>query len=233
VAHSIFIASAEGQSGKSTVALGVLEMLSRAVPKVGVFRPVARSTAERDYVLELLLSHATAGIDYEQCLGVTYEDVHSDADAALSRIVQRFHTVEAECDAVVILGSDYTDVGSPTELGFNARIAANLGAPVLLVLGGRAGRAGGERLGQAEPRTADELRQLAELALTELTEHHASLIAVIANRADTVALEGTIRAIRLALLASGAEPEFGDEAAPVWAIPEDEHLVAPSMRSIL
>jgi phosphate acetyltransferase len=101
------------------------------------------------------------------------------------------------------------------------------------VLGGRAGRAGGERLGQAEPRTADELRQLAELALTELTEHHASLIAVIANRADTVALEGTIRAIRLALLASGAEPEFGDEAAPVWAIPEDEHLVAPSMRSIL
>ena len=38
--------------------------------------------------------------------------------------------------AVVVVGSDYTDVGTPTEFSFNARIAANLGAPVLLVLEG-------------------------------------------------------------------------------------------------
>ncbi|MDQ1577173.1 MAG: phosphate acetyltransferase [Microbacteriaceae bacterium] len=233
MARSIYITSAEGLTGKSTVALGVLKMLSRTVQKVGVFRPVARSTDERDYVLELLIGHATAGLDYGQCLGVTYEDVHADADAALARIVQRFHAVEAECDAVVILGSDYTDVGSPTELGFNARVAANLGVPVLLVLGGRVGQAFGERLGQVEPRTADDLRQLAEIALTELTEHHASLIGVVANRADADALEEAIGAIRLAVVASEAVHAQGDGAVPVWAIPEDDQLVAPSMRSIM
>ncbi len=37
-----------------------------------------------------------------------------------------------DCDAVVIVGSDYTDVASPAELGLNARIAVNLGAPVVL-----------------------------------------------------------------------------------------------------
>jgi phosphate acetyltransferase len=233
MARSIYITSAEGLTGKSTVAVGVLKMLLRTVQKVGVFRPVARSTDERDYVLELLIGHATAGLDYGQCLGVTYEDVHADADAALARIVQRFHTVEAECDAVVILGSDYTDVGSPTELGFNARVAANLGVPVLLVLGGRVGQAFGERLGQVEPRTADDLRQLAEIALTELTEHHASLIGVVANRADADALEEAIAAIRLAVVASGAGHAEGDDAVPVWAIPEDDQLVAPTMRSIM
>ena len=39
-----------------------------------------------------------------------------------------------QCDAVVIVGSDYTDVASPAELGVNARIAVNLGAPVVLAV---------------------------------------------------------------------------------------------------
>ena len=41
------------------------------------------------------------------------------------------------CDAVVIVGSDYTDVASPAELAVNARIAVNLGAPVLLAVAGQ------------------------------------------------------------------------------------------------
>ena len=54
---SVYIASVEGYTGKSTVALGVLEQLSRRVERVGVFRPIVRAdTAEyggRDYVLDL------------------------------------------------------------------------------------------------------------------------------------------------------------------------------------
>ena len=145
MAQSIFITSAEGHSGKSTIALGVLDALSRATPAVGVFRPIARSTAERDYVLEMLLDHDGVDLDYELCVGVTYDDVRADPEAALASIVERYKAVESQCDAVVIVGSDYTDVGSPAELGYNARIAANLGAPVLLVLSGRAGQ--GEQLG--------------------------------------------------------------------------------------
>jgi phosphate acetyltransferase len=231
VARSIYITSAEGHTGKSSVAVGVLEALVRAVGRVGVFRPIARSTTERDYVLELLLQRVTVPLDYEQCIGVTYDDVHSDQDAALSEIVHRFRAVEAQCDAVVILGSDYTDVGSPTELGYNARIAANLGAPVLLVLGGRIGQGLGERLGMAEPRTPEDLRQLTEIAMAELRTEHASLLAVIANRADEENLGAIVEAVKSAI-ESAAAPELARDA-PVWAIPEDPFLVAPSIRSIM
>ncbi len=161
VAHRIYICSAEGNTGKSTVALGALDTLSRRATRVGVFRPISRSTEERDYVLDLLLAHdGVVPIEYDEAIGVSYDEVHADPDLALATIVQRFKAVEERCDAVVIIGSDFTDVGSPTELGYNARIAANLGAPVLLVLGGRVGQGRGpsERLGHAEARTARRAR---------------------------------------------------------------------------
>ncbi|WP_285114009.1 phosphate acetyltransferase [Leifsonia sp. fls2-241-R2A-40a] len=232
MARSIYITSAEGHTGKSTVALGVLESLRHSVGRVGVFRPIARSTDERDYVLELLLQRNTADITYEEALGVTYEDVHADADAALGEIVRRFRAVESRCDTVVILGSDYTDVGSPTELGYNARIAANLGAPALLVLGGRIGQGFGERLGQADPRSAEELRQLAEIAVAELRAEHASLLAVIANRADSGMLDEIVAAVG-SVVGAAAEAAGSADRPPVWAIPEDPFLVAPSIRSIM
>jgi phosphate acetyltransferase len=42
--RSIVIASPEGESGKSTVALGVLDLLVRKGQRVGVFRPVSRAS---------------------------------------------------------------------------------------------------------------------------------------------------------------------------------------------
>ncbi|GAB3119434.1 phosphate acetyltransferase [Glaciibacter psychrotolerans] len=222
MARSIYITSVEGHSGKSTVALGTLDTLSHQVKRVGVFRPIARSTAERDYVVDLLIGHDSVDLAYDECIGVTYDEVHEDADAALSRIVERYKAVEAQCDAVVIVGSDYTDVGSPTELSFNARIAANLGAPVLLVLGGRSSQVSGERLGQADPRSPAHMHDIAELAVHELTAAHATLLAVIANRADATQQD----AVRDAIL--DAKP-----GVPVWVIPEDPYLIAPSMESIM
>ena len=207
MATSIYITSAEGHSGKSSIALGVLDTLIHEVPRVGVFRPIARSITERDYVLELLLAHDGVELEYEECVGVTYDDVHSDPDAALATIVERYKAVEEQCDAVVIVGSDYTDVGSPTELGFNARIAANLGAPVLLVLTGRS-------MDESRGRTPDEMRQIAELSIPELAQAHASLLAVIVNRADAGAEEGIKTSV------------------PVWAIPESPLLVAPTVGGI-
>ncbi|ARJ07392.1 phosphate acetyltransferase [Cnuibacter physcomitrellae] len=235
---SIYITSAEGHTGKSTVALGVLDTLRRSIQRVGVFRPVARSVSARDYVLEMLLEHDGVDLEYERAVGVTYDDVHADPEAALSRIVQRYKDVERECDAVVILGSDYTDVGSPTELSFNARIAANLGAPVLLVLGGRKGQGSDELLGQAEARSADDMRQIAELAMVELRKAHATLVGVVANRSDPYNLEK----IRDAISAAARDARDGlaevsttsqPRRIPVWAIPEDRVLVAPSMSGIL
>ena len=214
MARSIYITSAEGHSGKSSIALGVLDTLLRTVERVGIFRPVVRSSDESDYVLELLLAHDGVNLEYDECVGVSYEEVHEDADAALSRIVDRFKSVERKCDAVVIVGSDYTDVATPTELAYNARIAANLGAPVLLVLTG-------QELDDSRARTAGELKQVAELSLPELELAHATLLAVIANRSDPDQLDQIVESIGQAA------------RVPAWAIPEDPFLMAPTVGAIM
>ncbi|MFC7431230.1 MULTISPECIES: phosphate acetyltransferase [unclassified Agrococcus] len=209
----MMIASPEGHAGKSIVALGLVDALSRRVGRVGVFRPVSRSTTERDAVLELLLAHDAVHLSYEDAIGTTYEAVHEDAEAALSTIVTRFHLLEDRFDAIVVVGSDYTDVGSPTELGFNARVAANLGAPVVLVLGGRDPETGAAR-------SVDALGQLGELTLPELRAGHARLAAVVVNRSDaaTADVEAVARAVGIEV--------------PVWAIPEDPILGAPTVQQL-
>ncbi len=232
MAQSIFITSAEGHSGKSTIALGVLDALSHATPRVGVFRAIARSTVEPDYVLEMLLAHDGVDLPYEDCIGVTYDEVRADPDAALGKIVERYKAVEAQCDAVVIVGSDYTDVGSPAELGYNARIAANLGAPVLLVMSGRTGEA--EKLGSSPARTPEEIGQITALALAELAHGRAGLLAVIVNRAEPERIDDVVASVR-EVVDHAREPEHvaSDGVVPVWAIPEDTFLVAPTMREVM
>lgn len=205
-ASSVYIASPEGDTGKSTVALGVLQMLCATTARVGVFRPITRSATEPDYILELLLEHSTADIEYQQAVGVGYEQVHADPDAAISEIVMRYHEVAAVCDAVVIVGSDYTDVASPSELRFNARIAVNLGAPVLLVVRG-AGR------------SVEEVEQLVELCTAELKSEHAQLVAVVANRCAPGELDG----VREALAPFGV---------PSWSLPEVPLLISPTMAEL-
>ncbi|MFE3191154.1 phosphate acetyltransferase [Nocardia sp. NPDC059240] len=204
---SVYIASPEGDTGKSTVALGVLQALAATTPRVGVFRPITRSANGRDYILELLLEHSTSDVDYDQAVGVTYEQVHEDPDAAISEIVMRYHAVAKQCDAVLIVGSDYTDVASPSELRYNARIAVNLGAPVLLVVRG---------IG----RTSDELGQLVELCRGELNAEHAKLVAVIANRCEPEQIEADAEVLKKVA------------AVPSWALPEVPLLQAPTMEEL-
>lgn len=181
-ASSIYIASPEGDTGKSTVALGVMHRLAASVARVGVFRPIARSGESVDYILELLLEQSTADIAYEDCLGVSYHDLHQDPDAAIAQIVDRYHAVAERCDAVVIVGSDYTDVASPSELSTNARIAVNLGAPVLLTIKGFG-------------RTPDEVAALAEVCLGELKVQRAHTAAIVANRCNPDQLDEVRQAL--------------------------------------
>jgi phosphate acetyltransferase len=204
-ATSIYIASPEGETGKSTIALGILHRLSALVPKVGVFRPIARRE-DTDYVLELLLAQSNAGLSYADCVGVTYQRMHADPEAAIADIVDRYHGVAERCDAMVIVGSDYTDVATPTELSVNARIAANLGAPVLLSV-----RAGG--------RTPEEVAAVIELCLTELSLQHTHTAAVVANRCAPEQLEA------VAAACADLDPR-------VYVLPEAPLLVAPTVAEL-
>lgn len=224
-ASAIYIASPEGDTGKSTIALGILHKLAATVARVAVFRPITRlehresspslrspqddAEGERDYILELLLSRATAGLTYDECAGVSYEQLHEDPEAAIAEIVDRFHRVAERSDAVLIVGSDYTDVAAPSELSMNARIAVNLGAPVVLAV-------------KAKDRTPAEVAQVVEVCLVELTAQHAYTAAVVANRCDPGQLDAVAEALA-AISVSGPAS---------YVLPEEPLLVAPSVAEL-
>lgn len=218
---SIYLTSAEGRTGKSAVALGVLDAFLADGSRVGVFRPLVRVGDARDRVLELLRSRASADVPYEACVGVTYEQAHEDPDAAFAQIIEAYEALKQHCDWVVVVGSDFTDVAVPTELGFNARIAANLNIPVMLIVGGRQ-HDGQETLGQSAPRSAREIAQVIEMGVGELTASHAPVLTVVVNRADPEALS-TIGAAAVA--AAPAD-------TPVWVLPELVELVAPPVSAV-
>jgi phosphate acetyltransferase len=205
-ASSIYIASPEGDTGKSTIALGVVHRLAATVARVGVFRPITRLGEARDYILELLLTQSTAGLPYEQCVGVNYQRLHEDPDAAIAEIVDRFHKVADQCDAVVIVGSDYTDVATPTELSMNTRIAVNLGSPVVLSV-----RAGG--------RTPEQVAQVVELCLDELSAQHAYTAAVVANRCEPSQMTAVGEALKRL-------------KRETYVLPEEPLLVAPTVADL-
>ncbi|OBJ41560.1 phosphate acetyltransferase [Mycolicibacterium mucogenicum] len=203
-ATAIYIASPEGDTGKSTIALGLLHRLAATVANVGVFRPIVRAGSDRDYILDLLLAHSTAGLEYDDCAGVTYQQLHDDPDAAIADIVDRYHRVADKCGAVVIVGSDYTDVASPSELSMNARIAVNLGAPVLLSV-------------RAADRTPAEVAHVVELCLAELAAQHAHTAAVVANRCAPDELADVATALQRFTPKSYVLPEEPLLAAPTVA----------------
>ncbi len=206
-ARSVYVAAPEGHTGKSVVALGILDLLTRRVRRAGVFRPITRSARGDDQLLELLLAHDGVDVPYEASVGVTYDEVHADPDAALSTIVERYREVQRGCEAVVIVGSDYTDVAGPTELAYNARIATNLGAPVLLVV-------------SALDRDADDVAHLVDVATAELEQAHATTVGVVANRCSPERL-AEVRA------------RLDDLAVPAWALPEIPLLSAPLVTDLM
>ena len=89
MARSIYIASPNAGTGKSTVALGLIVCLTKVVAKVGVFRPFVDSRDE-DPFLNLLLARSGSATPAAQCIGVTWDEYHAAPEESLSRIVDAY-----------------------------------------------------------------------------------------------------------------------------------------------
>ncbi|MBA8793771.1 phosphate acetyltransferase [Friedmanniella endophytica] len=219
--RSVYVISPEGQTGKSAVALGLLDLLAREVGRVGVFRPLTHDaspygpaadpgrpeSAQTDVILDLLVSQPAVEQTYAEAIGVTYAEARRDPDEALATIVQRFGELAERFDVVLVLGSDYTDINTGTELSFNARIAANLGSPAVLVVTGR-------------DRTPDEVQAAALSGIAELRAQHVHTVAVIANRVEPDRLDATVSALGRI------------EGVQVAALPANRVLAAPTVRAL-
>ncbi|WBB66639.1 phosphate acetyltransferase [Micromonospora sp. WMMD812] len=207
MARSVYLTSVGSGGGKSTIALGLAELLSRQVGRIGVFRPLIAGTGP-DPILALLSERYRIELPLADLAGATYAEATTlvadgRREELISRIVERYRAVERRCPAVVVVGSDFDDTGDPArprELAFNARLATEFGSVVVPVVDG---------FGQEPAAIAAAARG----AYHDLADLGATVLAVIANRVP-------------------GPMALPDLPVPAYAIPEVPSVSAPTVAEV-
>ena len=109
---SLYVAGAGRGTGKSVVALGLMEMLSAFNRNIGFFRPIVQRSAQEDALIELMRARYNLSFAPEMLYGCTAEDAKhllgsGHYDELLKRILVKFKALEERCDLVVCAGTDY------------------------------------------------------------------------------------------------------------------------------
>ncbi|MFE0760082.1 phosphate acetyltransferase [Streptomyces smyrnaeus] len=208
--RSVYVTGIGRSDGRQVVELGVMELLTRQVDRVGVFRPLVHDGPDRLY--DLLRSRYRLSQPASSVFGMSYEEAaalqaEQGTDELISRLVDRYHQVADTYEAVLVLGTDFADTGLPAELALNARLANEFGAAVLPVVAAR---------DQSPEAVVAEVRN-AHHAYASLG---ADLIAMVANRVADPEAAAAVRGLAERL------PE------PVFVLPEEPALAAPTVAQV-
>ncbi|MEV8567754.1 phosphate acetyltransferase [Streptomyces sp. NPDC051322] len=184
--RSVYVTGIDRGDGRQVVELGVMELLTRQVDRVGVFRPLVHDGPDR--MFELLRSRYRLSQDPASVYGMDYREAaalqaEQGTDELVSRLVGCFHEVAREYEVVLVLGTDFAATQLPDELALNARLANEFGASVIPVVGGK---------GQ----TAESVRAETRNAYRAYDVLGCDVITMIANRvapADRTAIAEGLR----------------------------------------
>ncbi|MEV8324916.1 phosphate acetyltransferase [Kitasatospora sp. NPDC056731] len=225
MARSVYVTGIDRGDGRQAVELGVMELLTRQVDRVGVFRPLVHAHAGApagrqaggepgsDHVVELLRGRYRIDLPSSELYGLSYEEAAAlqaaqGQDELVSTLVDRFRALERRCQAVLVLGTDFADTNIPDELAFNARLANEFGAAVLPVVGGHA----------EDPEAVIAEVRNAHRAFTDLG---CETLAMIANRVAPGAKQRIQRKLTEKL------------PIPAYVIPEEPALAAPTVAQLV
>ncbi|MCX4789454.1 phosphate acetyltransferase [Streptomyces sp. NBC_01221] len=208
--RSVYVTGIDRGDGRQVVDLGVMELLTRQVDRVGVFRPLVHDGPDR--LFELLRARYRLPQDPESAYGLDYHEASAlqaeqGTDELVSRLVERFHRVAQKYEVVLVLGTDFAATQLPDELALNARLANEFGASVIAVVGGT---------GQ----TAESVRAETRNAYRAYAGLGCDVLAMIVNR---VAAED-----RDAI----AERLAARLPVPCSVLPDDAALSAPTIAQI-
>jgi phosphate acetyltransferase len=140
VTRSVYVTGIDRGDGRQVVELGIMELLTRQVDRVGVFRPLVHDGPDR--LFELLRARYRLSQDPATVYGMDYREASAlqaeqGTDELVSALVDRFHLVARDYDVVLVLGTDFAGTQLPDELSLNARLANEFAASVIPVVGGR------------------------------------------------------------------------------------------------
>ncbi|AGW13265.1 phosphate acetyltransferase [Megalodesulfovibrio gigas] len=175
---NLYIIGTEPRTGKSAIALGLTQMLLRDVQRVAFFRPIISGGQgnRKDHDINLILSQFYLNQRYEDTYAFTLaeaRDIVNRGEHALlvETILNKYKGLERRFDFVLCEGTDFLGSDPAFEVDINSEIAANLGAPVLLVT-------------NAQGKSPEEIVSSTQLAIDGFEEKGLDILATIINRAE-------------------------------------------------
>jgi phosphate acetyltransferase len=211
--RSVYVATSDPNSGKSMVALGVMEAATRRAGRVAFFRPVVRSTAEADASLQLMRARYRLDVPAEAMVGANRETVRrmlaeDRLEDLIKLVLERYKALEETADLVVCEGTSFAGLAPAYEFDLNADLAANLGAAVLQVVSAQ---------GKSDADVLDAVR----IALDQLAAHRCDILAAVVNHAPPDRLDMLRTQLRSAV-----------PGTPVYVLPLDPTLDKPTVGEI-
>jgi phosphate acetyltransferase len=212
VERNVYLTAIEPGSGKSAVALGVMEALA-SLGRVGYFRPIVASGDQRDNDIELIRHRYRLPQSYEDSYGAVVDDLRAMSDRGryeelLKRILDTYKRLDDTTDLLLVEGSDFTEASRALEFDFNADVALNLGCPVILIVRG-------------SNRSVERILEVVQLARGSLAGRGCAILATICNRVAPEILDELRRRVGEVV---------GDE--PAYVLPEVPELAAPTVAEV-
>ncbi len=213
--QNLYVTGAERRSGKSTIALSLMELICRKSRRAGFFRPVINTNQEKDPVIDLIVTRYQLPIAYEQMYGCTVSEAleYTAADRTedlLKLILDKFKSLQSQCDLMLCLGTDYSAGANALEFDFNADVANNLGCLVLPVVCGL-------------KRQPQQIINTTAAFQKSLRERKCDVLATFINRVDGTMVAALEKCIDAELKTS----------SPCYVLPELSQLSNPTISDIV
>ncbi|MDR0466727.1 MAG: phosphate acetyltransferase [Deltaproteobacteria bacterium] len=218
MASNLYITPTEAQTGKSSVVLGLMQLLLQQVRTVAFFRPIIGEPVlyDRDHDINLVLQHFKLSQPYPDTFAYTLDEARALINSGqrtqlLENILEKFRRLSREYDFVLCEGTDFVNKDMAFEFELNADIASNLGCAVMLV-------------GSGAQKSVDEILTATQSTIDLLEEKGLDLVSVVVNRASVTAEERQTISEGLHCKRS-ADPL-------VYVLPEDAILAKPTMEDV-
>lgn len=217
MSKAIYIAATEPDSGKSLVSLGLLRMMLTKSSKVGYFKPILNETGTKHFDEETntALNFFKLDLQYKDCYAFKQGEVvqllsDGKIDTVIQTVIEKYKQLEKRFDYVLVEGSDFSGVGTFTELDVNLMFAKNLNIPALIV-------------GSGNEKKTDDIVHSLQLSYKSFIEKDVDVIGVIANK---------INPAEIASLGIELKKHIPNNIQ-IDLIPTIEHLKNPTVREVV
>ncbi len=175
--NAIYLTTTEPYSGKSIIALGLMNLLASKTEKIAYFKPViSREGTQTDRHLEMIAKHFNLKLPYENMFVFRRSEVIRQINSGneayiIDTVIDRFKKLQEHHDFVVVEGTDFMGGSLNIEFDGNISIAKNLGIPAAVIVKG-------------EGKSVEEIVDSAVSTTKSFTDEGVQVLTVIANKID-------------------------------------------------